>query len=373
MRIAYLSAFYPFRGGIAQFNASLYRALEKNHQVKAFTFTRQYPDFLFPGKTQMVAAGDKADKIPSERMLNTMNPFSYYSAATSIKKYEPDLLLMKYWTSYMAPSLGTVARKIRSFAKVITVLGNVIPHERRFFDGVVTKYFLKQNHGFVVMSDAVKADLLKFIPDAKYIFYPHPLYGHFGEKMVATDARKKLNIPEGKKVILFFGFIRDYKGLDLIIDAMAKLTDEYLLIICGEVYGSFEKYQKQIDLLGVQNRILLYVRYINDQEVPVFFSASDVCVLPYKSATQSGITSIAYHFNLPLIATNVGGLKENIIHNKTGIVVDYPDADMLSVAIKNYFTMNQKEKFSEEISQFKKKLSWDEMANAIIDFSNTLK
>ncbi|MFI5164223.1 MAG: glycosyltransferase [Bacteroidia bacterium] len=372
MKLAYLSTFYPFRGGIAQFNASLYRAFEKNNSVKAFTFTRQYPDFLFPGETQLVTAKDNADKIPSERILDTMNPFTYSSAAKKIEKFSPDILLMKYWMSYMAPSLGTVAKKIKKRSKVITILDNVIPHEKRFFDESFTKYFLKQNHGFVVMSDSVKKDLLKLVPKAKCIFHPHPLYDHFGKKVDIDLAREKLNIPSGKKVILFFGFIRDYKGLDLLIDAMSKLNDEYVLVIAGEVYGSFDKYDQQIEKLGVKNKISLHVRYISDDEVPLFFSSADVCVLPYRSATQSGITSISYHFDLPLIATDTGGLKESILHNKTGIIVDSPDPNMIAKAIENYFSRNLKSKFQDEIKLLKSQLSWSSLANAIIEFSKSL-
>ena len=279
---------------------------------------------------------------------------------------------MKYWMSYMAPSLGTVAKKVKKNAKVITVLDNVIPHEKRFFDEAFTKYFLKQNHGFVVMSDSVKTDLLKFIPEAKYISHPHPLYDHFGKKADASEAKRKLNIPDGKKVILFFGFIRDYKGLDLLIEAMSKLNDEYLLVICGEVYGSFGKYEQQIEKLGVKNKIALHVRYISDEEVPLFFSSADVCVLPYKSATQSGITSISYHFDLPLIATDTGGLKESIHHNKTGLIVDSPDSNLIAKAIETYFSQNLKQKFQGEIKLLKGSLSWNAFANAITEFSKQL-
>ena len=281
-------------------------------------------------------------------------------------------MLMKYWMSYMAPSLGTVAKKIKKNSKVITILDNVIPHEKRFFDEAFTKYFLKQNHGFVVMSDSVKNDLLKLKPDAKYILHPHPLYDHFGKKVDADDAKKKLNITAGKKVILFFGFIRDYKGLDLLIDAMSKLNDEYVLVIAGEVYGSFDKYSQQIERLGIKNKISLHVRYISDDEVPLFFSSADVCVLPYKSATQSGITSISYHFDLPLIATDTGGLKESIHNNKTGLIVESPDATLIAKGIENYFSQNLKSKFQEEIKLLKNKLSWDGLAKAIIEFSGSL-
>jgi glycosyltransferase involved in cell wall biosynthesis len=372
LRIAFLSTFYPFRGGIAQFNASLYRAFEKEHSLKAFTFTRQYPNFLFPGETQMVTEKDKADQIPSERMLDTLNPFTYPSAAKTIEKFMPDILLLKYWMSYMAPSLGTVARQIKKNSKVITILDNVIPHEKRFFDESFTKYFLKQNHGFVVMSNAVKNNLLKLKPDAKYIFHPHPLYDHFGSKVDAENAKHKLDIPSGKKVVLFFGFIRDYKGLDLLIDAIVKLNDEYVLVIAGEVYGSFEKYSQQIERRGIGNKISLHVRYISDDEVPLFFSSADVCVLPYKSATQSGITSIAYHFYLPLIATDTGGLKETIRHNQTGLIVDSPDANLIAKAIELYFAQDLKPKFQEGIKLLKNQLSWGGLSKAIITFSKSL-
>src|SRR6185436_6694607 len=371
-KLAFLSTFYPFRGGIAQFNASLYRAFEKEHTIKAFTFKRQYPDFLFPGETQMVTSKDNADKIPSERILDTLNPFSYFSAANEVRNFSPDIMLMKYWMSYLAPSLGTVAKKIKKQSKIISILDNVMPHEKRFFDPAFTKYFLKQNHGFVVMSDSVKNDLLKFIPGARYIFHAHPLYNHFGKKAHADDAARKPNIPPGKKIILFFGFIRDYKGLDLLIDAMSKLNDEYVLVIGGEVYGSFDKYSQQIEALGIKNKILLHVRYISDDEVPLFFSAADVCVLPYKSATQSGITSIAYHFDLPLIATDTGGLKESIQHNKTGLIVPSPDSTLIAKTIESYFSQNLKSKFQEEIKLLKNKLSWSSLSEAIIEFSKSL-
>ncbi|MFH1004189.1 MAG: glycosyltransferase [Bacteroidota bacterium] len=372
MKLAYLSTFYPFRGGIAQFNASLYRAFEKEHTIKSFTFTRQYPDFLFPGETQMVTEKDNVDKIPSDRILDTLNPFTYYSTANKIRNFSPDILLMKYWMSYMSPSLGTVAKKLKKQSKVITILDNVIPHEKRFFDKSFTKYFLKQNHGFVLMSDTVKNDLLSFLPNAKYILHPHPLYNHFGNKIDFIEARKKLNITKNKKVILFFGFIRDYKGLDLLIEAMSKLDDEYLLLICGEVYGSFEKYQQQINQFGVKDKISLHIRYISDDNVPLFFSAADVCVLPYKSATQSGITSIAYHFDIPVIATNVGGLKETIHHNKNGLIIDSSDSEMIAEAIRKYFIGNLKTEFQNEIMKTKSLYSWNNLATEIIKFSQSL-
>ena len=369
MKFAFLSTFYPFRGGIAQFNAALYRELEKKHTVKAFSFTTQYPDILFPGSSQFVTEKDIADKINAERVLSTVNPFTYLSAAQKIKKFAPNVLIMKFWIPFLAPSLGTVSMQIKKKAKIITILDNVIPHESRPGDIVMTKYFLNQNSGFVAMSDVVKNDLLCLKPDAKYIQHEHPLYDHFGKKISQQEARKKLNIPEGKKVILFFGFIRDYKGLDLLISAMKDTPDDYYLVIAGEVYGDFAKYQRLIDEQQLQNKIQANVRYIDDGEVPLFFSAADVCVLPYRSATQSGITSIAYHFDLPVIATDVGGLKESIHHNSTGFIIDTPSSEKIKQSMEKYFRENKKEEFTSNIMKLKHELSWEHLAKSIVEFS----
>jgi len=372
MRIAYLSSFFPYRGGISHFNTSVYHELEKENTIKAFTFTRQYPEFLFPGSTQYVTENDKVEKLSAVRCLDTINPLTWFSAASMIKKYSPDLLLMKFWMPFFSPSLGTVARKVKKKTKVISILDNVIPHEKRVGDSALIKYFLRQNHGFVVMSDVVRNDLLSLKSDAKYLFHEHPLYNHFEKSMEPMSAKISLNIPSDKKVLLFFGFIRDYKGLDLLLKAVSLLDDSYVLIIAGESYGSFDKYQKQVEKLNIGQRIIQHVRYINDDEVPLFFSAADVCILPYKSATQSGITSVAYHFNLPIIANDVGGLKESIHHQSTGLIAEQKDADTLAILIRKYFSENYKEKFIPNILQLKEKLSWKHFADALVDFYNKL-
>jgi glycosyltransferase involved in cell wall biosynthesis len=371
MRIAYLSTFYPFRGGIAQFNASLYRELEKKHEIKAFTFKRQYPDLLFPGKTQYVTNDENADKVPSLQVLDSINPFTYFTTAKKIKEFSPDLLIMKYWISFFGPSLGTVAKLLYKQTKVITILDNVIPHEKRFFDDAFSRYFLKQNHGFVAMSNTVKNDLLSLKPNAKFIKTEHPLYNHFGQKIDKTKARQQLKLLPDKKTLLFFGFIRDYKGLDLLINAFDLLDDSYQLVIAGETYGSFDKYLQQIDSLKNKSQVFVFNDYINDSQVPAFFSAADVCVLPYKSATQSGITSIAYHFDVPLIATNVGGLKESILHMKTGIIIDYCEPEAIAKGIKHYFESGLTESFVADIQKLKEELSWKKFAISIIEFSKT--
>lgn len=373
MKIAYLSTFYPFRGGIAQFNAALYRHLEKHHEINAFNFLRQYPDLLFPGKTQMVQEGDNPDPIPSKRILDTVNPFSYISAAVKIKKYEPDLMLTKFWMPFFAPSLGWVARKIKKHTVNIAILDNVIPHERRPGDISLTKFFLNQYHGFIVMSKQVENDLLELKPQAVYKYNPHPLYSHFGKSTDRDNACKKLGLPNDRKIVLFFGFIRGYKGLDVLIEAMKYLPEEYLCVVAGESYGDFGKYEESIKKHKVDDKIKLFVRYINDDEVPLFFSAADVCVQPYKSATQSGIAGISFHFELPVIATDVGGLKEIIQPYNTGMIVEKPDPKLISEAIREYFNKDKKAEFADNIRKFKEITSWGNFADKILNLYKELR
>jgi glycosyltransferase involved in cell wall biosynthesis len=372
MRIAYLSTFYPYRGGIAQFNASLFREFEKKHEIKAFTFTRQYPDILFPGKTQYVTNDENADMIPALRKLDSVNPFTYLSTAKEINKFKPDLLIMKYWMSFFGPSLGTVAKFMKKDTTVISILDNVIPHEKKIIDIPFTQYFLKQNDGFIAMSDSVKTDLLTLKPNAKVIHADHPLYNHFGNRLDKKAACEQLKIHPDKKTLLFFGFIRDYKGLDLLIETFGRLDQSYQLVIAGETYGSFDKYREQINKLPNKKNVFVFNDYISDNQVPAFFSASDVCILPYKSATQSGITSIAYHFDIPLIATNTGGLKETILHNQTGLIVDEISAGAICSAVIRYFDEQLKDKFISEIQNLKTRLSWEKFAESILNFKETI-
>ncbi|MBL4656593.1 MAG: glycosyltransferase [Flavobacteriales bacterium] len=373
MRIAYLSTFYPFRGGIAQFNASLYRAMEKDHEVKAFTFTRQYPNLLFPGETQYVTDADNVDAIPSTEILDTINPFSYSKTARAINDFAPDLLIMKYWMSFFGPSLGNVASKMKSDTKVVTILDNVIPHEKRMLDTPFLKYFLKQNDGYIAMSNSVREDLvLMSASDPKVILLEHPYYDHFGAKIPMQEARESLKLDPTKKTILYFGFIRDYKGLDLLIEAFGQLDDSYQLVLAGECYGSFDKYQHLIDKSPLKGDIHVHNTYISDAEVPNYFCAADVCVLPYKSATQSGITSISFHFDLPIIATDVGGLKESIHHEKNGLIVSATTPQAIGNSIQQYFDKDLKNQFIGDIQASKNEKSWANFGEKILKFSQEL-
>lgn len=371
MKIAFLSTFYPLRGGIAQFNALVYRELEKNHDVKAYTFKRQYPNFLFPGETQYVTNEDDADPVPSKELLDTVNPATYLKTAKEIKKFQPDIVFTKYWMTFFGPSLGSVLKRLRN-AKRVSILDNVIPHEKRFFDGPANRFFLKHNDGFVVMSDAVLKDLLSLKPDAKYLRIDHPVYNQFGSRLERSEALKELNLPEGKKYLLFFGFIRDYKGLDLLLDALKELDESYHVIVAGEVYGSFDKYHSQIESLGIRNRVHLFTKYISDDEVKTYFSASDVCMLPYKSATQSGITAIAHHFEMPIIATDVGGLKESIEHGKSGLIVNKANSKEIADSVRSYFEDHNPEAMRAAIREANSENTWEIFSERIVEFAQSL-
>ena len=373
MKIAILSCFYPYRGGISQFNACLYGELSKEHIVKAFNFSRQYPEFLFPGKTQFVTEDDEAVPVESESLLDTANPFSYHKTYRAIRDWKPDLLIVRYWMSYFAPSLGYITRRMKRHCKVISILDNVIPHEPHFFDAPLTGYFLKGSTGCVTLCEAVSEDLLAIKPDARYTVIQHPLYSHFGARKDRTEAERTLGLAHGKKNILFFGLIRDYKGLDILLEAFRLLPDDYQLIIAGEPYGSFEKYRKIIDSLPGKDRIFMDLRYIKDSEVSRYFSAADIAVLPYRSATQSGISSVSYHFEVPMIVTDVGGLKETIGDRGTGLVAKEGTPEAIHEEIVRFFADPQiRECCVRNIREEKERLSWSTFACRLTEFAGQI-
>jgi glycosyltransferase involved in cell wall biosynthesis len=370
MRIALLSPFYPYRGGIAQFSMSLYQALAEENTVKVFSFSRLYPKFLFPGKTQFVENGTAAFSAPSERILDSINPFSYEKTAKAIEKYNPDVLVIAYWMPFFAPAYGHIAHRLRGKSRIIALVHNAIPHEPKFYDKPLSKLFFNQVNGFMILSESVKKDLLSLYPHAKYCLQAHPLYNHFGEKQDRKTACETLNLNPDKKTLLFFGLIRDYKGLDLLLQAMSFLDDSYQLLIAGESYGDFGKYRQIIDASPAKYRIQVRNKYIADEEVPILFSAADALVLPYKSATQSGVIPVAYHFEVPIVATGVGSLKDTIETAGTGIV-SLPQAESIAGGIQKMFA-GATEKFIVNIRTEKQKLSWDVFAKALVDFSRTV-
>jgi glycosyltransferase involved in cell wall biosynthesis len=375
MRIAFLSPFYPYRGGIAQFSDSLYNELRKTNDVKAFTFKRQYPSVFFPGKSQFVLEDDLNRGISAERVLDTINPFTFAKTSLMISDFKPDIFLLSYWMPFFAPAFGRIAgsvKKIDNRVKIVSIMHNVLPHEKRTGDIPLTKYFLNKCDGFAVLNEESKSQILSIKPDAKYIVHSHPLYDHYGEQIDKSEARTRLGIANDRKVILFFGLIRDYKGLDLLIEAMKGLDDSHLLLIAGEVYGKFDKYDGLIEKYSLQNKIKLNLKYIPDKELPLYFSAADVCVLPYRSGTQSGIVAVSYHFRLPVIVTDTGGLKEMVEEGKTGLVVSKPEPELLAGAIAKFMKIKDNSHFQENIEVFKQTHSWKSFADDLMEFCKLL-
>ena len=373
MKIAILSCFYPYRGGIAQFNASLAAELGRTNEVRAFNFTRQYPDLLFPGKTQYVTEEDEAVPVESTALMDTVNPFTWVKTARAIRAWDPDILVLRYWMPFFAPSLGFVARRMKDSCKVVAILDNVVPHERRFFDRPLTKYFLSGVDGCITLCSEVASDLLSIKPSAKYVVGYHPLYSHFGDKMPRQEAEDILGIGHGRKNLLFFGLIREYKGLDILLDAFGRLGEDYQLIIAGEAYGSFEPYAKQIAESPGKDRIFYFPGYVRDSEVKKFFSAADVTVLPYRSATQSGVSSVSYHFGVPMIVTAVGGLKETIGGRGTGLVAGEVSPDAVRAEIERFFADEDiRQDCVRSIEAERKRLSWSEFCKELLNFAKSL-
>lgn len=366
MRIAFLSTFYPYRGGIAQFNARLYEALRQEHQVQAFNFTRQYPGFLFPGKTQYVTPEDKADPVETVRLLDSANPFTWRRTARRILQWKPDVLLFSYWASYFVPSFLPVAKLLRKHGvKVVTVVHNAIPHEAKFFDRPLARRFFRENDLLACMSDTVRTDIRSLCPQVPVVQRPHPIYDHFGKRTDPFEARQALGIDPDLRTLLFFGLIRDYKGLDLLIDALPLLGEGYQLVVAGECYGSFDKYQAHIAATGLGANIKVFNRYIDDSEVPVFFSAADVCVLPYRSATQSGVTAVALHFEIPQVATPVGGLAESIEGPGAGVMARDVSPEALAEAVRALFASGPGT-YAARIRAWKKEQTWPAFAEEIL-------
>ena len=370
MQFSFLSAFPPYRGGISQFSAALVRELRKDHAVEAFTFTRQYPDLLFPGSTQYDAAS--VDDIGAVRILDSVNPLSWKRTARRMLESNPEVAVLRYWMPFFAPAMGKVADHLRrEGVKVITIVDNALPHESHFYDKPLTRWFLRKNDGFIAMTESVKKDILLLNPEAKVKLMPHPLYDHFGTPISQAEARQKLDLPPDARVLLFFGLIRDYKGLDLLIEAFGQLDERYHLVIAGEPYGDYGNYQRQVEASPLGKNIHQHTRFIGDAEVPSFFGAANAVVLPYRSATQSGITAIAYHFGIPVIATDVGGLKEALNDGRTGILVPEVSASAIAAGVKQFFDQDAST-LRANIAALREELSWKRFAKGLVEFAGDL-
>jgi glycosyltransferase involved in cell wall biosynthesis len=372
MKIVLVGPFPPFRGGISDLNVALAHHLSKRHVVHAINFTTQYPKVLFPGKTQF-KKGDHALEVDSIRCLSSINPFSWRKTANKIIDLEPDLVLFSFWLAFFAPAFSGVAKKIKKYldANIMAICHNIIPHEEHLLDTRLTKRFFCFIDSFIVLSKKVENELLNIVPGAKYKYSPHPVYNIFKNTLSKEQAKAELNIAT-KKVLLFFGLIRKYKGLDILINAMEKINtelDDYTLLIVGECYENKAKYTDLIKNAGITDNVQCHYSFVPDNEVGKYFSASDVVVLPYKSASQSGIVQIAYHFDTPVIVSDVGGLPEIVDEGKTGYCVE-PNSNAFAKAIKAFYEKDNINELNSNISDYKSQFSWDAIVNAIEELVN---
>ena len=369
-KIILLGTVWPFRsGGIATFNERLTRALlDSGEEVINYNFSLQYPSVFFPGKTQF-SEEQAPEGLDIRIRVNSINPFNWIAVGHEIKKQNPDILLLRYWTPFMAPCLGTIARIIKKnkHTKVISIADNVIPHEHHFFDKFLSRFFINSCDGFITMSRVVLNDLKQFRPNVPVVYTTHPLYDNFGKIISREQSLRQLGLCPDFRYLLFFGFIRDYKGLDWLIEAF---SDEKLrrfpvkLIIAGEFYTSSDKYLQLIKDKGLSNHVILRTGFIVDKEVPCYFGAADMVVQPYKSATQSGVTQVAFHYNKPMLVTDVGGLGEIIPHGKVGYVVN-PGPDAITEAIYDFYENERLAYFTSNVVQEKEKFSWGTMIESI--------
>ena len=368
-KIVIIGSAYPLRGGLTAYNERLARAYMQNgDDVTIYTFSLQYPNFLFPGKTQY-SSDPPPEDLNIKVKINSINPLNWIQTGKEIKKLKPDLVIIKFWIPFMAPCLGKIARIIKKnkHSKVVSIIDNIIPHEKRPGDRALAKYWVNSVDGFIAMSKSVLSDLNTFDKKKPKLFCPHPLYDNFGAAIDKTKAKELLKLNPKENYLLFFGFIRDYKGLDILLKTMADEKIKELpvkLLVAGEFYTEAKPYFDLIEKHRLQDRVIMSNDFIPDGDVAKYFSACDIVVQPYKDATQSGVTQIAYHFNKPMITTDVGGLAEIVPDGKVGYVVN-PDVDELVTAISSFYTKNKEKEFIENVKSEKQKYTWENMINTI--------
>jgi D-inositol-3-phosphate glycosyltransferase len=377
LKIVIIGSAYPLRGGLSNYNERLAREfLSQEHEVRIETFSLQYPSLLFPGKSQY-SDSPKPKDLNIRVSINSINPLNWLQVGNRIKKEKPDLVIIKFWIPFMGPCFGTILRRIRKnkHTQVISIIDNIIPHEKRPGDKFLSGYFVKAVDAFVTMSRSVLNDLDLFDKSKPKVYSPHPLYDNFGDALPKPDARKKLNLGGNEKVILFFGFIRDYKGLDILLGAMQDKEIKKLkikLLVAGEFYTDSKPYFDLIKKYGLKDSVVMSNDFIPDAEVGTFFCASDLVVQPYKTATQSGVTQIAYHFDKPMVTTDVGGLAEIVPDGKVGYVVK-PEVSEISEAIVRFFKEDKAALFIDNIEIEKQKYTWERMTASIYSLLDSVK
>ncbi len=370
MKITIIGPAYPFRGGLASFNERLaYELQDMGHEVKIYTFTQQYPDFLFPGKTQF-SESKAPENLEIYRKVHAYNPLNWGRVGALLRKEKPDLILTRFWIPFIGPSLGKIIKiaKKNGHTRTVAIIDNIIPHEHRIGDKQLANYFTKQIDRFVVMSKSVQKEMKDFTNNQPVVYSPHPIYDIYGKSTSREEALLRLKLDATKKYILFFGFIRDYKGLDLLLKAMAEdvlRKRDIHLIVAGEYYANEADYTALIEKLKIKDRLVLFNSFIPNEQVKYYFSVADLVVQPYKTATQSGISQVAMHFEVPMVVTDVGGLKEVVKDNVNGFLTQKDPAAIARTIVK-YFHEDKKNTFKEQIALDKEQYSWRFFAQAVL-------
>jgi glycosyltransferase involved in cell wall biosynthesis len=365
---------YPLRGGLASFDQRLATQFtDEGHSCNIISFSLQYPSLLFPGKTQF-----SSDAVPEgisiRSLINSINPLNWLRVGKQLKKEKPDIIVVRFWIPFMGPSLGTILRKVKKnrHTRIVCIADNIIPHEKRPGDKQFTRYFLDSCDAFITMSDKVLDDLEKLEPTKPALLVRHPLYDNFGEKLSKESAREHLQLRQNEKLLLFFGFIRKYKGLDLLFRAMAdeRIPKEIKLLVAGEFYEDARPYFDLVNELKLGDRVIIENKFIADTEVKYYLSACDCVVQPYRNATQSGVTPLAYHFEKPMIVTNVGGLPDLVPDKKAGLVCE-PEPASIATAILAFFQLGE-HYFIPHLRNEKLKYSWSNLTKAVFDLSSAV-
>ncbi|PBQ30630.1 glycosyl transferase family 1 [Sphingobacteriaceae bacterium] len=375
LKIFIVGPAFPLRGGPAQFNENLCAELIKEgHDAQIISYALQYPNFLFPGSSQYETSGSAPEGIKIHTLINTVNPFNWISVANFIKKEKPDFILFRYWLPFFGPALGTIARLVKSKTKVLGLTDNVIPHEKRFGDKPFTNYFIKGCHGFIAMSKTVLNDISKFSTTKNKAYSPHPMYETYGKAVSMQEARQKLKLNADDKIILFFGLIRHYKGLDILLEAMAHpeiKKQNIKLLIAGEFYEYKQPYLDLIKTSELQDHVILHDKFIANEDVRYYFCASNLVAQTYRNATNSGVTMVGYYYEKPMLVTNVGGLAEIVPNEKCGYVVENPIAigsvPHISEKILAYFNQNKEQEFTQNVILEKKKYEWQEFIRVLVN------
>jgi glycosyltransferase involved in cell wall biosynthesis len=365
---------YPLRGGLASYDERLAKEFtNQGFDTTIYTFSYQYPSFLFPGTTQY--STEPAPDISIRIKINSINPFNWMIVGNELKKLKPDIIVVRYWLPFMGPCLGTILRRVKknNYTKIICIADNIFPHEKRPGDKAFTKYFLKPVDAFITMSEKVLGDLGEFAKNKPAQFVPHPLYDNFGEKISMIAAREKLNISPDDLVLLFFGFIRKYKGLDILLESMKILqevpsTRNIKLLIAGEFYDDEKNYRELLSNPLIKDNLIIHTEFIADSMVKYYLCAADCVVQPYRKATQSGVTPLAYHFEKPMIVTNVGGLPSLVPDKKVGLVAE-PNANDIAKKIVEYFQLGENY-FLPHLREEKKKYSWSNLVQAVLKLAD---